>query len=87
MTDQEIETRLKTMIADRLFLKLAPESIGNDVQLVEACGIDSVCLLELAVGVEEEFGISLADETFDIKRFRTVASLRDFVKEHLALKQ
>lgn len=84
MTDQEIESRIKAMIVDRLFLKIDPESIGNEVPLVEACGIDSVCLLELAVGVEEEFGISLADGTFDVKRFRTVASLRDFTKERLA---
>lgn len=83
MTDREIETRLKNMIVDRLYLKIDPESIASDMPLVEACGIDSVCLLELAVGVEEEFGLSLSDETFDIKKFRTVAALRDFTKEHL----
>lgn len=84
MTDSEIETRIKHMIVDRLFLKMDPEAIATDDQLVEACGIDSVCLLELAVGLEEEFNISLSDESFDIRKFRTVAALRDFTKELLA---
>jgi acyl carrier protein len=43
-------------------------------------GVDSVSLLELVVGVEEEFGIVIPDEEFSIKHFETVAALAAFVR-------
>jgi acyl carrier protein len=46
-------------------------------------GVDSVCLLELVVGLEEAFGIVLEDEAFDLRHFSSVAALRDFVKARL----
>ena len=75
-----IEAKLKTMIVDRLFLKVKPEEIETDVPLMDAYGVDSVSLLELVVGLEEAFGIQLDDGDFDVKNFATVTALRDFVR-------
>ncbi len=53
MKHEEIETRLKDLIVDRLFLKVAPEALEADASLIEVYGVDSVCLLELVVGLED----------------------------------
>ncbi len=83
MNEQEIESKLKQMIVDRLFLSVKPEEIVTEASLVDAYGVDSVCLLELVVGLEEAFGITIEDSDFNVRNFLSVAALRDFVKARL----
>ena len=83
MSEQRIEDRLKRLIASRLFLKLAPEAIDETKSLIDVYGVDSVSLLELVVGLEEEFGIAIPDEEFNLKHFETVAALASFVRNKL----
>ena len=83
MTDQEIESKLKDMIVDRLFLRVKPEELDSSASLIDAYGVDSVCLLELVVGLEEEFGITVDDGDFSVKNFETVDSIAAFVKARL----
>ncbi len=80
---ERIEDRLKRMIVDRLFLKLAPEDIEEDKSLIETYGVDSVSLLELVVGIEEEFGVVIGDKEFKVDNFKTVAALAAFVRSKL----
>ncbi len=83
MAETRIEDRLKQLIAKRLFLKVAPEAIDENKSLIDGYGVDSVSLLELVVGVEEEFGVTIPDEEFDIKHFETVAALAAFIRGKL----
>jgi len=78
-----IEAKLKEMIVERLFLNIAPNDIVTEASLIDAYGVDSVCLLELVVGLEEAFGIVLEDGDFDVRNFMSVAALRDFVQARL----
>jgi acyl carrier protein len=78
-----IEAKLKEMIVGRLFLSVAAEEIDTNASLIDAYGVDSVCLLELVVGLEEAFGIVIEDSDFDIRNFISVAALRDFVRARL----
>lgn len=77
---ERIEDRLKRMIVERLFLKIPPESIQEEASLIQTYGVDSVSLLELVVGLEEEFGIVIDENEFDVKHFETVAALANFVR-------
>ena len=83
MDTAEIERKLKKMIVERLFLQVRPEEMDTNASLVETYGVDSVCLLELVVGLEDAFGIVIEDSDFDIRNFISVAALRDFVKVRL----
>jgi acyl carrier protein len=84
MTEDRIEDRVRRMLVRRLFLKIAPENIEEDKSLMDAYGVDSVSLLELVVASEEEFGIVIPDEEFDIEHFKTVAALAAFIRARLA---
>lgn len=79
MTDS-IEDRIRRMMVSRLFMRIKPEEIKAEESLLDVYGVDSVSLLELVVGLEEEFGITIEDGEFDVKHFETVAALADFVK-------
>jgi acyl carrier protein len=83
MTNARIEDRLKEMVVARLFMKIAPEAIEEDKSLVDGYGVDSVSLLELVVGLEEEFGIVIGDDEFDIKNFESITALSSFVRSKL----
>ena len=77
---ERVEDRLKHMIVERLFMKIAPGDIADDKSLVDVYGIDSVSLLELVVGIEEEFGVVVEDTDFSVEHFETVAALSAFVR-------
>ena len=83
MDSATIEAKLKEMIVGRLFLKVAPADIDTGASLIATYGVDSVCLLELVVGLEEAFGIVIEDGDFDVRNFISVAALRDFVQARL----
>ena len=83
MDNATIEQKLKEMIVERLFLQVAPAEMDTDASLVDTYGVDSVCLLELVVGLEDAFGIVIEDSDFDVRNFISVAALRDFVKSRL----
>ncbi len=84
MDHAEIVSRLKNMIVDRLFLKVAPDDLKTDVSLIDEYGVDSVCLLELVVGLEDEFGIVIEDGDFSVKNFESVDAIAEFVSQRLA---
>jgi acyl carrier protein len=77
---ERIEDRVKKMIVERLFMKIAPEDLAEDKSLIDEYGVDSVSLLELVVGIEEEFGIAVGDDDFSVEHFQTVSALADFIR-------
>ena len=79
MTDR-VEDRLKQMLVDRLILKMEPKDIKEDLSLTDDYSVDSVCLLEMVVGIEEGFGSEVADEDFSLTTFRSVSSIADYVR-------
>ena len=81
---ESIKDRIKSMMVERLFLNVAPREIEEDKSLIDHYGVDSLNLLELVVGIEEEFGVVIDDSEFRVKNFETVNALADFVKSKMA---
>lgn len=79
MNPSEIETKLRHMIVDRLFLPHDPADIPSDASLIDDYGVDSVNLLELIVGLEEEFGLTLDGGDFNAANFNSITALLKFI--------
>ena len=80
MSEARIEDDIKKMLVERLFLKVPAGSIGDDDVLTDTLGVDSVAIFEIVVGLEEAYGLSFEDSEFDMKVFRSVKSIADFVR-------
>lgn len=84
--DSEIrKTKIKELIVNRLNLTREPQSIGDDTKLFTSeedngLGLDSVDALELAVGINYEFGVTISDENMGI--FKSVNTINEFVESN-----
>lgn len=74
MTPETLE-RVRRLIAG--YLKVSPETIGEDSKL-EELGLDSLGALELVFEIEEEFKIKVPDDR--IPELRTVRAVCDGVE-------
>ncbi|MFQ6134037.1 MAG: acyl carrier protein, partial [Armatimonadota bacterium] len=79
MSDNELKAQLKELVVERLFLNVEPQEIGDEDQLMEKFGIDSVQLFEIIVGLEEVFEVSMAEEEFSVDHFESINSIAAFV--------
>jgi len=84
MIRTDVVNRIKQMIVRRLQLKIKPEDIRAEEALFQGgLYLDSVEALELVVGLEEEFGVTVENSENTKKRFFSVDTLADYVLELL----
>lgn len=81
-SDSALRQDLKRLIVERLRLEgLTADLIGDETPLFgEGLGLDSVDALELAVGLEQEFGITIKSHEVDKSVFTSVETLARFVE-------
>ena len=82
-----LESELKRLIVEALVLEdIAPEEIESEAPLfVEGLGLDSIDALELAMALEERFGVKIEDDPDENRRiFASVRSLAEFVNSQLS---
>jgi acyl carrier protein len=82
---EELEAELKGLIVEALALEdIAPGEIETEAPLfVEGLGLDSIDALELAMALEERFGVKIGEDPEVNQRiFASVASLAAFVEEN-----
>ena len=80
---ESLESRLKKLIVESLALEdVEPEEINTEEALfVEGLGLDSIDALELALAIQEEFGVATSpDDERNREIFYSVKSLADFVR-------
>lgn len=82
-TSDPLRSRLKHLVADLFRLDLPnPDQIADDEVLIGgSLGLDSLDALELAMCVEEEFGITIASAGESGCAFANIASLAAFIRE------
>jgi acyl carrier protein len=73
---------LKSLLVKRLRLHdVDPQTIGDDDPLAQGVlGLDSIDMLELALAVEEVYGLKISDEELGRQAFRTIAALADLIE-------
>jgi acyl carrier protein len=84
---ETLEDEIKALIVESLALEdIAPAEIESQAPLfVEGLGLDSIDALELAMALEERFGVTIDDDPERNQRiFASVTSLADFVREQRA---
>jgi acyl carrier protein len=82
---EALEAELKGLIVEALALEdIEPSEIESDAPLfVEGLGLDSIDALELAMALEERFGVKIGEDPEVNQRiFASVASLASFVEEN-----
>lgn len=83
-TLEELETELKELIISALELEdLEPGDIeASEPLFVEGLGLDSIDALEIAMALEQRYGVDMEDDAeANRERFSSVRSLAAFVAE------
>lgn len=83
MTDSLLTVdALRTLLIERLDLDVDPSEIDERASFQDDLGLDSVDLLEFAIGIERTFGVKVTQN--DTEAFVDLASLHAFCREHSA---
>lgn len=84
-TAAAVMTRLKTLIAEEMDVRLAAAEIPDDAPFFEGgLGLDSIAIVELIALVEDNFGVQFSDEDLVPASFRTVQVLSQVIAGKLA---
>ena len=81
MKMEEVQSKLKEIVMDRL--NAEEDQIKPEASFVEDLGADSLDIVELIMGIEEEFDIEIPDE--DAEKPTTVGEAMEYVKTKLAV--
>lgn len=83
MKMEDIQNRLKEIVVDRLDVE--EDQIKPEASFVEDLGADSLDIVELIMGIEEEFDIEIPDE--DAEKLTNVGEAMTYVKEKLGVEE
>ncbi|NLH94950.1 MAG: acyl carrier protein [Synergistaceae bacterium] len=83
MKKEEILSRLKEIVIDRLDVE--ESQIKNEASFIEDLGADSLDIVELIMGIEEEFDIEIPDE--DAEKLTTVGEALNYVIGKLGVEE
>jgi acyl carrier protein len=79
---KELCSKVKQLVVDRLDVPVDPDWITDDQPLFgRGLELDSVDALELVVGLEYEFAVSVTDDQMDV--FGSIARLAEHIEEEL----
>lgn len=81
-----MQEQIKQLLVQRLKLERDASSIGDDEPLFgpEGLGLDSIDALELVLGLEQEFGVTIDDQQVGSQVLSTVNSIVAFIDEKRA---
>jgi acyl carrier protein len=81
---EELIQDVKQLIVERLKLEeIAVEDIDTDAALFgEGLGLDSIDALELVIGLEKEYGVSIPDAEVGKKVFQSVRTIAQYIVDN-----
>jgi len=78
-----IQDQIKRLISNEVLVGVSVDEIGNDDSLISDLHLDSIQMIALITGLENEFGFILDDEDLDMENLSTVNRLAKFVQAKL----
>ena len=81
MTKEEVVAKLKGIVANRLDVE--EDQVTEDKSFVEDLGADSLDIVELIMGIEDEFGIEIPDE--DAEKLTSVGEAMKYTLEKIGV--
>lgn len=81
MHSEEVMAKLKDLVMDRL--NVEEDQIKPEASFVEDLGADSLDIVELIMGIEEEFDVEIPDE--DAEKLTNVGEALAYVKTKLGV--
>lgn len=80
----ELRQRLKELVVRVLMLEgVSAEEISDDGRLFgEGLGLDSVDALELAIHIEEQFGVRMPEDETARAAWRSIATIAGYIESH-----
>ncbi len=79
MSSEEIFEKVKNIIVD--LLQVSEDSVTLDAHFIDDLGADSLDLVELIMGIEEEFNIEIPDG--EAEKVVTVGDVVEYIKENV----
>ena len=81
---EELLMAVKTLIIERLKLEeIAVADIETDAPLFgEGLGLDSIDALELVIGLEKEYGVSIPDAEVGREVFQSVRTIAQYIVDN-----
>ena len=79
MSEEQIYEKLKEIVADKL--GISEDEVTLEANFIDDLGADSLYLNEIVYDIEEEFGIRVADEDFEL--LKTVKQAVGYVADKL----
>ena len=81
---EELIQDVKQLIIERLKLEeIAVEDIDTDAALFgEGLGLDSIDALELVIGLEKEYGVSIPDAEVGKQVFQSVRTIAQYIVDN-----
>lgn len=79
MSSEEIFEKVKGIIVD--LLQVSEDAVTLESHFIDDLGADSLDLVELIMGIEEEFNIEIPDG--EAEKVVTVGDVVDYIKENV----
>ena len=79
MSSEEIFEKVKNIIVEQL--GVAESSVTTEASFIDDLGADSLDIVELVMGLEEEFSIEIPDA--DAEKVVTVGDVVEYIKENV----
>ena len=83
MAEPKIQDQIKRLISNEVLVGVNVNEIGNDDSLISDFHLDSIQMIALITGLENEFNLLLEDDDLDLENLSTVNRLAAFFETKL----